>query len=137
MLILRLNILKKQNKNSSFSKIDYVLCDCKNLPFCDNFFNLAIDKGYLDSILKSANSPYSSAINSLENLLNKLDSCDNENNNYIIQITDEVPELRIDLFDRLLVHLVKNKDNIRFKFNYKEIHVNNQSYFVYYLYKLR
>jgi SAM-dependent methyltransferase len=117
------------------SVVDFVLCDCANLPFRDDIYDIVIDKGYLDSLLKSKNMKY--AMDSLVNMIDKLDFT-NEHENlkestcFLMQITDEQPELRIDLFDRI------SKYNLRFY--YKEIFLNeneNQSYFIYFLSKLK
>jgi SAM-dependent methyltransferase len=126
----------KTNKNY----IDFVQCDCKYLPFRDNLFDLILDKGYLDSLLKkifiSSNQiAVSDALLAMSNLLEKLDymhdkNKKNQENNkgkkYLIQITDEVPELRISLFDQF------DQSKIKIDYFYKEINFGHD--LVYYAY---
>lgn len=115
-----LDLLKSK---SSSQTVDFVQCDCKNLPFRHDLFDLIIDKGFTDTLLKEKNTQKSitQAINSIKNHLKILD-----NVGTIIQITDEDPELRINgILDRLKIN-----------FNFKE--VENQSglsYFIYFLNK--
>lgn len=129
-----LNQLQKST-TSTQTVTDFVLCDCTKLPFRADCFNIILDKGYLDSIIKSKDMNLS--LNSLNNMLDKLSYTNDsklDNRNYLIQITDEVPELRIDLFDKL--SFCKNYQDISFSF--KEIKLNdddNQSNFIYFVQK--
>lgn len=111
-----LDLLKSK---SNSQKIDFVQCDCKTLPFRHDFFDLIIDKGFTDTLLKETNIQKSitQTINSIDNQLRILD-----NDGTLIQITDEDPELRINgILDRLKIN-----------FNFKE--VENQSGFSYFIY---
>ena len=116
-----LDLLKSKSK---LQTIDYVQCDCKYLPYRDNLFDLIIDKGFSDSLLKETNAQKSTqlTIKSIENQLEKV-----QQNGVIIQITDEEPELRIaSLFDQL-------KD---IEYTFKEIELDSgANYFVYFLNK--
>jgi SAM-dependent methyltransferase len=109
--------------------VDFVQCDCKNPPFRDNQFNLVIDKGFLDSILKMNNSNnLNISMDTLKSLLTKLSS----ENSILMQITDEEPELRTNLFDCLQM-----SSNERIKYIFKEIKLDNDStYFAYIIQKI-
>ena len=53
-----LELLKKKQgelEKPLSSRVDFVRCNCKHLPFRDNLFDLIVDKGYLDSLLKEVN----------------------------------------------------------------------------------
>jgi SAM-dependent methyltransferase len=121
---------KRNTSNSPFQSssitIDYIECNCKYLPFKHDSFDIIVDKGYLDSVLKATNSTQSikSSLRAICNLLENLNI-----NGYLLQITDETPDLRMSLFDQL-----KHND---FKLGYffKEIDLDNDR--VYYAYFLR
>lgn len=126
-----LEILKSNNALAN-NNIDFVQCDCKNLPFRENIFDLILDKGYLDSLLKklfiSTNQDaISESVGAMSNLLDKLKYVNKlDKRKYLIQITDETPELRISLFDQL---------EIQVEYFFKEISVGEDS--VYYAYFIR
>lgn len=127
-----LSILK--NNSSQSSLIDYVQCDCLHLPFRDDLFDVALDKGLLDSLLKSKQ-PESAIRNSvmcMSGLLRLLESNKSDNNrSVLIQITDEVPELRLSLIDQV------NTESSRFYYSFKEIELSDSSsLYVYFVYKL-
>ena len=128
-----INQLQQNAKaTSKQTVIDFLLCDCTKLPFRNDIFDIVLDKGYLDSIIKSNDMKL--ALNSLTNLIDKLSYSHEENKNYLIQITDEDPDLRIDLFDKLS----SNDNNISFSF--KEIKFNEDDQnnnFIYFLHKSR
>lgn len=134
--ILRL----KQNEanikaNKSSLPIDFIQCNCKYLPFRDDCFDLILDKGYLDSLLKSDHSDViDSTLASMKNILEKLDSSSlntNGTRRYLLQITDETPELRISLFDQF------KHDKFKLNYYFKEIDLdNNLVYYAYFVYKL-
>ena len=90
------------------------------------------DKGYLDSLLKklfiSTNQDaISESVGAMSNLLDKLKYVNKlDKRKYLIQITDETPELRISLFDQL---------EIQVEYFFKEISVGEDP--VYYAYFIR
>lgn len=105
--------------------IDFIQTNCKQLPIRSDFFDLAIDKGYLDSVLKrlslvSVDMAMQQAVESVESVLDVV-------NGLVVQITDEQPELRINLLDQV------NKFNLGFHF--KEIQIDDYCYFVYFINK--
>ena len=113
--------------------IDFIQCDCKRLPFRLSLFDLAIDKGYLDSVLKqlsfvSVSKAMSETLESMYTILEKLDE-----NQLLIQITDEQPELRISLLDEFRF---KN-DSFEINYSFKEIQVNESTYFAYFINKAK
>jgi hypothetical protein len=121
--------LLRLKSSTSAVAIDFIQCDCKRLPFRSSLFDLAIDKGYLDSVLKqltlvSANKAMSETLESMSTILEKLDE-----NKLLIQITDEQPELRISLLDEF--HFGNSSFEINYSF--KEIHVNESIYFAYFI----
>ena len=132
--------LIKSNKLTS-NHIDFIECDCKRLPIRDHLFDLVLDKGYLDSLLKKlfiAGSQVSmnEALLAMTNLLQKLDrinesSLISKQPKYLIQITDETPELRISLFDQL------DQANMKIDYFFKEINLSdNLVFYAYFISKL-
>ena len=125
-----LALLRTKHETSekySASLTDYVQCDCKNLPFREELFDFIIDKGYLDSVLKSRNTEKatSDALDSMRSLVDKLDR---KSGGFMIQVTDEAPELRINLFDQL--------GGSNFSYSFKDIDLGNEKfYFCYFLLK--
>jgi SAM-dependent methyltransferase len=128
-----LSILKAKHESfvvkgeNSPSVIDYIQCDCKHLPFRSEIFDLIIDKGYLDSVLKSSNSKaaVSNALSSLGNLIDKMDR---KTGAVMMQITDEAPELRMNLFDHF------DQKTVKFSHSFKEIDLgNDQIYYCYFI----
>lgn len=115
-----LDLLRSKSKSPT---VDFVQCDCKNLPYRQGIFDLIIDKGFTDSVLKETNTNKSikQTIDSINNHLSKL-----ENFGTLIQITDEDPELRINgILDRLNIN-----------FNFKEFeNKSGYSYFIYFINK--
>jgi SAM-dependent methyltransferase len=121
--------LTKKNDTSPASFIDYVQCDCKHLPLRPDVIDLIIDKGYLDSVLKSSNvkDAVSNALLSMGNLIEKMDA---KAGAVMIQITDESPELRINLFDNF------DQRKLKFSHTFKEIDLGEQQiYFCYFIHK--
>jgi len=132
-----LNILRKKHNNELLetketkrnTSIDYIECNCKYLPFKHDSFDIIVDKGYLDSVLKATSSTQSmnSSLKAICNLLECLNV-----NGYLLQITDETPDLRMSLFDQF-----KHND---FKLGYffKEIDLDNDRiYYAYFLRKIK
>ena len=133
--------LIKSNKKFDSNYIDFIECDCKRLPIRDNVFDLVLDKGYLDSLLKkmcvvSSQVATSEALLAMTNLLDKLDrisesSLISKQKKYLIQITDETPELRISLFDQL------DQANMKIDYFFKEINLaDNLVFYAYFISKL-
>ena len=119
---------QKTNINTKYS-IDYVKCDCKRLPFRNDIYDLIIEKGYLDSVLKGEN-----IVDSIKNFListnNIVEKLNIKRYSCLLSITDETPESRLSLLDEL------DQSNYKLSLNYKEIILqNNTVLFVYYLYK--
>ncbi|RNA41290.1 14 kDa phosphohistidine phosphatase-like [Brachionus plicatilis] len=105
--------LELLRSKSNSQTIDFVQCDCKKLPYRHGLFDLIIDKGFTDSLLKETNTKKSiqQTIDSIDNHLDKLD-----NLGFLIQITDEDPELRIsgilDHFAELVKPIMDNIANV-------------------------
>ncbi len=136
LLRCKQNEAKTQINNESLL-VDFIQCNCKYLPFRDDCFDLILDKGYLDSLLKSkASNMIDSALDSMKNILEKLDctyadsSSANTPRRYLLQITDETPELRISLFDQF------QHDKFKLNYYFKEIDLdNNLVYYAYFVCK--
>lgn len=134
-----LNYLKEQTKNKKVIS-DFIQCDCKRLPLRNDLFDLILDKGYLDSVLKQLSLvPVEKAMHethvSLKALIDKLDSLNIKssscnNNKYLIQITDEPPELRFELLDEFRLKYALN-----INYFYKEIPLNEFVYYAYFISK--
>ena len=124
-----LEFLKQKQNNSSY--IDHVQCNCKYLPFRNDLFDLIIDKGYLDSVLKSPKpDSIKNALECFNSLLNKLDYSDKLYKKFLLEITDETPELRISLYDQY-------SNSNQFSYFFKEIHIGNDLYYyAYFVYKI-
>ena len=122
--------------------VEHVQCDCSRgrLPFRDDMFDLIIDKGFTDSVLKNADtaSATGNALATIESLVRKLDRTRVDAT--LVQITDEAPEMRINLLDQLdiilqrsvrlhykSIELLDGDDNI---YNHDD---DAHSYFVYFL----
>lgn len=115
------------NQNRQRQYVDYVQCDCRYLPFRDDLFDLVIDKGFLDSLLKTnldSSKAMLNASTSMRSILEKLAT-----NGRLVQITDEEPDLRSSLLDELLF-----KYNCNFSYSFKEFEVENKSSTFYYFY---
>jgi SAM-dependent methyltransferase len=124
-----LNLIKQKHtsRRSTKETIDYIKCDCKRLPFRNDIYDLIIEKGFLDSVLKDQNNSIKNFLVSLDNIIEKLNRLQSS---YILSITDEPPDLRLMLLNDL------NQSNYRLSFNYKEINLESNSIlFVYYLHK--
>jgi SAM-dependent methyltransferase len=126
-----LSLLK--SKHSELSKknlsIDYVQCDCKYLPFKKELFDLIVDKGYLDSVLKNENNK-DSLVNSLISINSMLEKLKSAPYGYLLQITDEEPETRISLLDEF------QESERSLGYHFKEIDIGRGSfYYAYYLFK--
>jgi SAM-dependent methyltransferase len=128
-----LHYLKSLNSSSNNNShhIDFVQCNCKRLPFRNNLFDLVLDKGYLDSVLKRLNLvstqlAMKDTMESLNTILEKL-----EINKCLIQITDEQPDLRISLLDQY------KHDEFKISYYFKEINVDESAYFVYFINKTK
>lgn len=125
-----------KSNSSQQTHVDFVQCDCKALPFRDNIFDIIIDKGYLDSLLKkmfiaSSELAMIESIDAMNNLLDKLEFVDrHKDRKYLIQITDETPELRISLLDRI------DQSKFRIEYFFKEISVNDSCYYAYFIRKV-
>lgn len=75
----------------------------------------------------------SESIDAMGNLLDKLEFVDrlkDEQDKYLIQITDETPELRISLLDRI------DQRKFRIEYFFKEISVNDSCYYAYFIRKV-
>jgi SAM-dependent methyltransferase len=123
-----LSILKEKHESYN-TIIDYVQCDGKNMPFRNDIFDIAIDKGYIDSLLKSSdmNTALENAIVSIENILIKIDSSNKKA--FVLQITDETPELRLSLLDQ-----IGNK-TLTVSYTFKEIDLGHD--LIYYCYFIK
>lgn len=120
-----LNILKSDIQLTSLHH-DLLICDCNHLPIRDDCLTLILDKGYLDSVLKSKSQPIDKAFTSFYNLILKL-----ENSNILLQITDEEPELRCDLIEKF-----KLKSGFNLSYSFKEIILeNDQTFYIYFIIK--
>ena len=112
--------------------VDFIQCNCKYLPFRKEVFDLILDKGYLDSLLKSNSANLiDSTLASMSNILEKLDYSECiETKRVLLQITDETPDLRISLFDQF------HHKNFRLSYYFKEIELDNSMlYYAYFVYK--
>lgn len=124
--------LKYLKSISTRLAVDFVQCNCKRLPFRSDLFDLGVDKGYLDSVLKqltlvSVNTAMNETLESLRVCLEKLDE-----NKLLLQITDEQPELRMSLLDEF------KDDLFEINYSFKEINDANEStYFAYFINKTK
>jgi hypothetical protein len=120
-----LNTLKNDVKSTKLNH-DFLICDCNHLPIRNDCLTLILDKGYLDSVLKSKDQPIDKAFLSFYNLMLKL-----EHSNILMQITDEEPELRFDLLEKF-----KQKSGLNYSCSFKEIILSNdQAYYIYFISK--
>ena len=139
LLRTKQNELSKQT--SCNSRVDFVQCNCKQLPFRDNLFDLIIDKGYLDSLLKEANASHAyvtkNTLAALANLLSKLER--STGSKRLLQITDEVPELRLDLLDQFNAQQADFSTECSFKEISVECRLGNQEklFYAYLVSKVR
>lgn len=118
--------------NAVVPLVDYVQCDAKRLPFRDDLFDLVIDKGYLDSILKAK-----VYLDSLENAFKSMASILEKVNERgtLVQITDETPELRLGLLDEFS-QSSSNRFLISYTFKEIEITKNNSIFYFYFINKI-
>lgn len=125
-------MLKKKHESSTNTTplIDYIQCDGRRLPFRDGIFDLAIDKGYLDSILKDANMKlaHQKAFESLRATLKCVSS-----RGVLFQITDEPPELRLSFLDdfKLTSSSSSNFQLLNTTFKQIDLERNASTYFLY------
>ena len=138
-----LDLLKAQQTESSLKRgtfsADFVQCNCKHLPFRDDFFELIIDKGYSDSLLKSTSPDgIKNTVIAMQQIRDKLaiTISDTErraasNKPVLLQLTDETPELRTSLFDQL-----DHSDCFTLSYRFKEMELDDSRvYYAYFVYK--
>jgi hypothetical protein len=129
----------KQNARQTVL-LDYVQCNCARPPFREHLFDIIIDKGYSDSLLKSSDKCDATevALRSILGLIQRLDNKDRDidenrhSRKVLLQITDEAPELRMSLLDQL------NTSKFKISYFFKEIQTNNSeqtSFYAYFIYK--
>jgi hypothetical protein len=90
--------LELVKSNETSLNADFIQCDCRRLPIRDDVFELILDKGFIDSLLKNKTKAIESSLFAMNNILEKLNGLDETC--CLVQITDECPELRISLFDQ-------------------------------------
>lgn len=114
--------LLKSNRRSAL--LDFVQCDGRNLPFRSQLFDLIIDKGYLDSVLKSEEKPTEYATKSIRSAVEKLEPSSGR----LVQITDEPPELRMALLDEFAS---SNRLDLNTTFKQIDLEQRNSTYYMY------
>ena len=89
------------NNCGAVHQVSFLHLDVRRLPFNSDCFDIILDKGTTDSMLKDTELGVSNAIEVINNAV----FCLNDKG-YLIQITDEDPDLRMDLLQNAL----KNTD---------------------------
>lgn len=113
----RLEELKRQNKviNSVNCGITFHVADARFLPFNDQQFDLSIDKGTSDAILRAKNGEEEFIKTITENLRVL------RNGGILLQFSDEGPESRMDLLHKTIDIIGKVHESRNFRAHYKEL----------------
>ncbi|CAH1791887.1 unnamed protein product [Owenia fusiformis] len=112
----------------SCNRLNFVNCDAQYLPFQDETVNCIIDKGTTDAVLKDVikgKKIFEKIVCECFRILHKDGS--------LIQITDEVPELRVPLLE--LVFSKFKIQTTQFSLSFKIIEDNEMEYYVYFIKK--
>jgi ubiquinone/menaquinone biosynthesis C-methylase UbiE len=88
---------KPYSNNSSLS---FITADAQNLPFRDNSFEIVVDKGTMDSALKHKKLGYELAQKMAKEVIRVLKVY-----GHVLQFTDEDPELRLPLWEKLVTEM--------------------------------
>ncbi|XP_030855409.1 citrate synthase-lysine N-methyltransferase CSKMT, mitochondrial-like [Strongylocentrotus purpuratus] len=103
----------------------YVAADVCHLPFPENSFDLVFEKGTMDALLKSENTRQKSDQFLLEAIRVLRPG------GMFLQFSDEAPELRLDLLERMKSH-VWQREHKHISVSFKNISHNDAlEYFVY------
>lgn len=114
----RLEALKKESKvfvDDTACKIAYHVADARFLPFNDGHFDLSIDKGTSDAILRSKNGDEEFIKTVTENLRVL------RNSGTLLQFSDEGPESRMDLLQKVVENVWKVHPSCRLRAHYKDL----------------
>lgn len=123
----RIELLKNQQKKlfTGDGEISFFLADVRRLPFLDRTFDLTIDKGTSDAVLRSPNAE--------EDFLKLITEVlrVSQHGGTVIQFSDEAPEVRMDLLSNVKGHVSSGLD-----IHYKELgSYQSMEYFMYILQK--
>lgn len=108
------SLMHQHQQHLDSTYVDYVQCNGRNLPFRNNLFDLGVDKGYVDSLLKGPTQD--DANKSIASVMEKINE-----RGVLFQITDEPPELRQSLLDK----------HFNLTSSFKQIELENSIYFLY------
>ncbi|KAK3593338.1 hypothetical protein CHS0354_031400 [Potamilus streckersoni] len=84
--------------NSSKCKVYFLTADVTALPFRDRLFDVMIDKGTLDSVLKDKKNGIELAMHMLKEAIRTLAP-----GGILLQVTDEDPDCRLTLLDKIII----------------------------------
>ncbi|XP_031556695.1 citrate synthase-lysine N-methyltransferase CSKMT, mitochondrial-like [Actinia tenebrosa] len=123
----RIKLLKDREKTlfTAVGEISLFLADVRNLPFRDETFELTIDKGTSDAVLRSPNGE-KDFFKLIAEVLRV-----SQHGGTVIQYSDEAPEARMDLLSKISGHVSSGLD-----VHYKELGCYQSiEYFMYVLQK--
>ncbi|XP_070577986.1 citrate synthase-lysine N-methyltransferase CSKMT, mitochondrial-like [Ptychodera flava] len=107
----------------------FAVADVNSLPFKDSFFDLALDKGTLDAVLR-AKEGTEVAISGLCEAMRVLSP-----EGHFLHFSDEHPDVRLDLLEKARNRYTHANRHVRISIGFKSVNENSHS-FEYFLYNM-
>ncbi|XP_077867422.1 citrate synthase-lysine N-methyltransferase CSKMT, mitochondrial-like isoform X2 [Saccoglossus kowalevskii] len=113
--------LNMDSTTSLDHQIQFIIADATSLPFTSSTFDLVIDKGTLDAVLRNDNGA-DMAVSAISEAIRVL-----KTNGHFLQISDEQPDTRFELLQQIAM-----KYNCQLSVNFKQIDTSfGMEYFIY------
>ena len=104
----------------------FLKCDAEYLPFRDECFSIVFDKGTVDAILKDKLHGQERSIRVISEAIRVI-----KDGGHLVQLTDETPELRLTLLEKVQ----RNLNGVDIRLNFQTVEDMDNQYFMYTLHK--